>query len=240
LPGGKEEEVADSGVDFAAVKPGRFVDRAQESEVVHSRDEILAAVDRLGEAREAGALADKIRAHGEDNEEAERRTVKVGDRVKDLNEEASLFAALFLAITKQLLELIDKEAEAGTFLCLKRPVDIGKSRAAKGEAIVPSGGGLRRRAGRAGQRAERLGKGAADVAQWSTTRAGDSSLPGLDATGVVEAKPGQDRCADEGRLATAGSAVDDNEVLFRKADDYLVSYRLAAEEDGPLGGLERT
>ena len=64
LAGGEQEAVADGGLDGAAVEGGGLVDGAQEGEIVHARQEVLAAVDRLGEALEAGTGAEVVRAHG--------------------------------------------------------------------------------------------------------------------------------------------------------------------------------
>jgi hypothetical protein len=63
LSGSEEQVISDRRVDFAAVKYGRLVNRAEEGEIVHPREEILAAVYSLGEALELRALTQKVGTH---------------------------------------------------------------------------------------------------------------------------------------------------------------------------------
>src|SRR5262245_30607016 len=57
-----KQPIADRRRDLAAVERGGIVNCAQEREIVHARKEILAAIDGLGEALEASAGAEIVRA----------------------------------------------------------------------------------------------------------------------------------------------------------------------------------
>ena len=111
LPGSEEQAVADRRVDLTAVEFGRLVDGSQEPEVVQPRQKVLARVDRLGEALEASALAEIVRAHSENDEKVRGRVLLARQRAEQLRQEFGLLAALLLGISKQLLELVDEEAQ---------------------------------------------------------------------------------------------------------------------------------
>ena len=110
-PGSEEQAIADCGSDLTAVELGRLVDGSQEAEVVQPGEKVLARVDRLGETLEASALAQIVRAHSENDEKVRGRAFLARQGTEQLGQEFGLFAAPFLGISKQLLELVDEEAQ---------------------------------------------------------------------------------------------------------------------------------
>ena len=103
------------------------------------------------------------------------------------------------------------QAGRGSIVLGSERLDVGQDRAAKGQAVVPLGcgsiiglePGAARAAGQAPGRCCAKGR----------RRAGDGSLPGLAAAGVIEAEPGQDAGPHQRGLAAAGSTVNHHEVL---------------------------
>ena len=95
----------------------------------------LGAVDRLGEAGEARAFAEELRAHGDDHVEVD--DVRRGfaaflgrGAVDEIDEQLRLVAARVLLVAEQLLELVDEDAEALAANGFERRGDRGKRRGA--------------------------------------------------------------------------------------------------------------
>src|SRR5262245_27871954 len=157
LPGSEEQAIADRRVDLTTVKLGRLVDGTQEPEVVQPREEVLARVDRLGEALEAGTLAEVVRAHGENDEKVRGRVPFARQGAEQLGQERGLLAALLLGISKQLLELVDEQAQ-GSSLAAQQTLDVVEYGVPERQTGMPGGSRIDRLT-RAGRRTETLGQG---------------------------------------------------------------------------------
>ena len=85
---------------------------AHETFALHAWHQILRLVDRLGEAVEARAFAEKFRAHGyDDMRRAALRAIR--DFAREQADESFRFLpARLLGEAEQLLELIDQNAKA--------------------------------------------------------------------------------------------------------------------------------
>jgi hypothetical protein len=111
MPGSKEEAIADCGVDLTAVEVGRLMDGSQEAEIVQPGEKVLARVDCLGEPLKASALTEVVGAHGENDEKVRGRVLLTRQRTEQLGQEFGFLAAFVLGMPKQLLELVDEEAQ---------------------------------------------------------------------------------------------------------------------------------
>src|SRR5687767_889024 len=94
----------------AAIQQRRWVqDRFGELGLAHSAQEVARAVERLGKARIACAVAEKVRAHGERQIEALRRPVY--DIQELVEERPDLQLAAQAIVAEQLLELVDQQQQ---------------------------------------------------------------------------------------------------------------------------------
>ena len=214
--------------------------RAHEPVVVHARDEILRAVDRLGEAGEAGAFAQEFRAHRDDDVEVGARrafALVLGRGPPDeIDEQLRLVASHFLFEAEQLLELVDEHAQAFVPHAFERGGDGGERRGAGVELASD-------------------GANALDIASAPLQpRKFGSEVPKRPARGAhgagkprrrimaqaLERELRQDPAAHQRRLAGSRDAMDEHQRVFRQPVDDFVDHLLATEEDGPFFRLEWT
>lgn len=74
-----------------SIQRGWLAHRLHNSGALHRREKILARVDGLGETEELGAMAEELRAHGDDRVEAPRSGP--GKTDAEPGQEGCLFAA---------------------------------------------------------------------------------------------------------------------------------------------------
>jgi hypothetical protein len=79
FPSGSEQEpVADRRLYRTTIEHGRFVNGAEDAEIIQVREQILAGIDGLSEALKAGAFAEIIGAHRKYNEKVRRGVLFAG------------------------------------------------------------------------------------------------------------------------------------------------------------------
>ena len=99
---------------LAAVERRRFADRAQQRRAFHPRQQVLGLVDCLGQALEAGAMPEELRAHGQDGVEPGRRLLLQADQQVD--KQPRLLGTAPFGEGEQLLELVDQDADVVGFV----------------------------------------------------------------------------------------------------------------------------
>jgi hypothetical protein len=236
VPGSKEEAVADGVVDLAVVERGRLVDGTQQGKVIQPWDKVLTRIDCLGEALEAGALAEIVRAHGENDEQVRGGILFAGQGAKQFGQEFGLLAALLLRIAEQLLELVDEEAQGRSF-GTQRCFNVVEYRRPQGQARMPGGDGIDRLT-RARRRAKMTGQSRRQIAQGTARRPLDRSQP-MAAPTLLDFQQWQNAGPHQRGFSRARGSVDDDQVFPGKAVDDRVNHFLAAEENPVLLRFER-
>ena len=82
-PGIDDQALGQLLADLTAVQRRRLANRAQQRRAFHPRQQVLGPVDRLGQALEAGAMPEELRAHGQDGVEPGRRVLLQADQEVD-------------------------------------------------------------------------------------------------------------------------------------------------------------
>jgi hypothetical protein len=203
---------------------------ADQSGVIHPRDEILRVVDCLGEPGEAGAFAQEFRAHRDDHMQGDARgafALVCGLCPRnEIDEQLRLVSSHLLFEAKELLELIDEHADAFALDPFERGGDGGERRRKRIELAsdVPNPLGI---AGSPLQSRKFSGK----VPKRPARRPHGAGKPGRTMALVLEGELGKDACAHQRGLPGTGNAMDKDETVLCKTVDDLVDHPLAPKEN---------
>ena len=200
--------------------------------MLHPWQEVLGPVDRLSEALEAGAVPEKLRAHGEDGVQPGRRLACEASQELD---EARGLGMTTLGVAEQLLELVDQDADVIVLALSQQRGDGFRRVAAAVQQLAEVGGERRVRV----TAAVDAGEGFCQIAERILAGQHRPGSPPTAGRRVPLLELDQNPGPNERGLAAAGVAVhDDHLVLDHQVDD-PVGHRLTPEEDRPLVALER-
>lgn len=223
--------------DCAAGDPDRSFDGLLELLAGHPRDQVFAAVHRLGEFLELGAVADEIRAHRQ--HDVDGQLLLGGGMEEHADEFIGRFALGFadLVEAEDLLELIHHEEEVHTVAQPGLPDGFDEA------DVTPVEGGHEPGLGvlLSGVVEVRFEQRFREMTQRGRPRMGDGDFPyrsRLDHPAAEQV--GEQAAADEGRLAAAGGADHGDKPVRGQRPEQVHGLLFAAEEEVILLRRERS
>jgi hypothetical protein len=228
-----DEAGEQGGGDVGAAHPRRALDGGAAFVAAHARHEVLAAVDGFGQAGKAGAVAEKIGAHGEDDVDRDVLGAGFEQQVDEGGGGVAVFGLVGeIAVAEELFELVDDEQQAGAVGQRGLVPGFDQAAAAHGEGGFEEFGLAEGAAG--GGAAEGFGRGQCGGEGAQRVAAGPATGHAPGAAGPGEQAPVQGRAQaaiDEGGFAAAGAADDGQEAATGEGVHHCVHLGFAAEEE---------
>jgi hypothetical protein len=191
------------------------------------------------------AVAEMVRAHGEDGVEAARRPLPGAfparlEGTQDLDKRLGFLVADLAGVAEELLELIEEKADVAVSAEAEAFLDAGKRRPAAVQQASHGPRGPERRLGVSLQLLVQTRDRYGEVPQRRAARAHLGGAPRDAVPRVLLLEARQHAGRDQRGLATPRAAVNHDQLRGREPIKHGIDHRFAAEEDRPFVLLERS